>query len=93
MAGKVPKTITASEPIEEVKKITAPIGQKNVAGTQVNPATEDTLAAQLDITLSALRDAIEIYLERTTEVSVATGDATGGSTTTLEDTNVVWVVS
>ena len=41
--SKVPKVITESE---------------NVAGEQVNPATEDTLAAQLNITLSALRDAI-----------------------------------
>jgi len=29
-----------------------------VAGTQVNPATEDTLSAQLNITLSVFRDAI-----------------------------------
>jgi hypothetical protein len=91
--AKVPKTRTDLAPISEIKKVTEPIGQKNVADEQVNPATEDTLAAQLDITLSALRDAIETYLERATEVSVATGDATGGSTTTLEDTNVVWVVS
>ncbi|MBA7591343.1 hypothetical protein ES708_33497 [subsurface metagenome] len=93
MAGKVPKTVSALEPISEVKKVIEPIGQKNVAGTQVNPATEDTLARQLDITLSALGEAIETYLTRATEVSVATGDATGGSTTTLQDTNVVWVVS
>ncbi len=46
--AKVPKTITASEPIEEVKKITEPIGQKNVAGIQINPAIEDTLTARVD---------------------------------------------
>ena len=43
----VPRVKTASEPIEEVQKVTTitnPVGQKNVAGTQVNPATEDTLA-------------------------------------------------
>ncbi len=93
MAGKVPKTVSALEPISEVKKVIEPIGQKNIADEQVNPATEDTLARQLDITLSALGEAIETYLTRATEVSVATGDATGGSTTTLQDTNVVWVVS
>lgn len=32
-------------------------------------------------------------LSRVTELSVATGDATGGSTTTLEDTNAVWEVN
>jgi hypothetical protein len=45
----------------EIKKVTEPLGQKNVAGVQVNPTTEDTLSsvlAQLDITLSALRDAL-----------------------------------
>ena len=50
-----------SEPISEVQKVTTItnlVGQKNAAGTQVNPATEDTLSAQLNITLSALRDAI-----------------------------------
>ena len=43
----VPKVKSESEPISEVQKvstITNPVGQKNVAGTQVNPATEDTLA-------------------------------------------------
>ena len=44
----VPRVKTTSEPIEEIQKVTAitnPVGQKNVAGTQVNPATEDTLAS------------------------------------------------
>ena len=44
----VPRVKTASEPIEEVQKVTTitnPVGQKNVAGTQVNPATEDTLTS------------------------------------------------
>ena len=44
----VPRVKTASEPIDEVQKVTTitnPVGQKNVAGTQVNPATEDTLAS------------------------------------------------
>jgi len=56
--GIEPKIISESEPIVSVTSITNPIGQKNVAGTQVNPATEDTIASQLNITLSALRDAI-----------------------------------
>ena len=45
--GIEPKVKTESEPISEVAKVTTitnPVGQKNVAGTQVNPATEDTLA-------------------------------------------------
>jgi hypothetical protein len=49
MAGKVPKTVTASEPIEEVKKITAPIGQKNIADEQINPATEDSISKLIPI--------------------------------------------
>ena len=56
--GIEPKVVTESEPISEVTKIAQPVSTKNVAGTQINPATEDTLAAQLNITLSALRDAI-----------------------------------
>ena len=56
--GIEPKIVTESEPISEIVKVTQPIGTKNVAGTQVNPATEDTLSAQLNITLSAFRDAI-----------------------------------
>ena len=53
-----PKVVTESEPISEVTKITQPVGTKNATGTQINPATEDTLAAQLNITLSTLRDTI-----------------------------------
>jgi hypothetical protein len=30
----------------EIKKVTEPLGQKNVAGGQVNPATEDTLSTR-----------------------------------------------
>ena len=56
--GIEPKIVSESEPISEVTKIAQPVGTKNVTGTQVNPATEDTLAAQLNITLSVLRDAI-----------------------------------
>ena len=43
----VPKVKSESEPISEIRKVTTitnPVGQKNVAGTQVNPATENTLA-------------------------------------------------
>jgi hypothetical protein len=59
---------TELAPISEIKSVAEPIGQKNVAGDQVNPATEDSLAsvlAQLDVllstraaetTLAALRD-------------------------------------
>jgi hypothetical protein len=39
---------TELAPISEIKKVAEPVGQKNVAGTQVNPATEDTLAALRD---------------------------------------------
>ena len=56
--GIEPKVVSESEPISELTRITQPVGTKNVTGTQVNPATEDTLAAQLNITLSAFRDAI-----------------------------------
>jgi hypothetical protein len=45
--GIEPKVVSESEPITEIVKVTTitnPIGQKNVAGTQVNPATEDSLA-------------------------------------------------
>ena len=45
--GIEPKVVSESEPINEVTKVTTitnPVGQKNVAGTQVNPATEDSLA-------------------------------------------------
>ena len=45
--GIEPKVVSESEPITEVAKVTTitnPVGQKNVEGTQVNPATEDTLA-------------------------------------------------
>ena len=45
--GIEPKVVSESEPISEIAKVTTitnPVGQKNVAGTQVNPATEDTLA-------------------------------------------------
>jgi len=43
----VPKVKAESEPISEVQQVTTitnPVAQKNVAGTQINPATEDTLA-------------------------------------------------
>ena len=42
-----PLVQSKSEPISEVQKVTTvtnPVGQKNVAGTQINPATEDSLA-------------------------------------------------
>ena len=42
--GIEPKIISESEPISEVTKVTQPVGTKNVAGTQINPATEDSLA-------------------------------------------------
>ncbi len=41
---------------------------------------------------SVLKRVLEEVLSRVTEFSTATGDATGGSTTTLEDTNSVWEV-
>ena len=48
--GIEPKVVTESEPIAEVTKITQPVGQKNVAGTQINPATEDTVAKLIPTT-------------------------------------------
>ena len=45
--GIEPKVVSESEPINEITKVTTitnPVGQKNAAGTQVNPATEDSLA-------------------------------------------------
>ena len=43
----VPKTKSESEPINEIVKVTQPVGTKNVVGTQINPATEDTSATIL----------------------------------------------
>ena len=37
--GIVPKVKAESEPISEIKKVTDPIGTKDVAGTQINPAS------------------------------------------------------
>ena len=51
----VPKVKAESEPISEVRKVTTvtnPVGQKNVAGTQVNPATEDSLAKLMPTTVT-----------------------------------------
>ena len=42
--GIEPKVIAESEPIPELEKINRPVGTKDKAGTQINPATEDTLA-------------------------------------------------
>lgn len=36
-----PKVVTQSEPITEIVKITQPVSTKNLAGAQINPATED----------------------------------------------------
>ena len=48
--GIEPKVKTESEPISEIVKVTQPVGTKNVAGTQVNPATEDSLAKLMPTT-------------------------------------------
>ena len=48
-----PLVQSKSEPISEVKEVTTvtnPVGQKNVAGTQINPATEDSLAKLMPTT-------------------------------------------
>ena len=45
--GIEPKVIAESEPIPELEKIKQPVGTKDKAGTQINPATEDTLAKLL----------------------------------------------
>ena len=41
--GIAPRVVTKTEPISELDRINKPVGSKNVAGDQVNPATEDTL--------------------------------------------------
>ncbi|GAH89209.1 unnamed protein product, partial [marine sediment metagenome] len=41
-------------------------------------------------TEEVLKRVLQEVLAKVTEFSVATGDATGGSTTTLEDTSAVW---
>ena len=46
----VPKTKSESEPISEIVKVTQPVGTKNVVGTQINPATEDSLAKLMPTT-------------------------------------------
>jgi hypothetical protein len=45
---------TELAPISEIKKVAEPIGQKNVAGDQVNPTTEDTLVKLIPIAKAAL---------------------------------------
>ena len=48
-----PLVQSKSEPISEVQKVTTvtnPVGQKNVTGTQINPATEDTVAKLMPAT-------------------------------------------
>ena len=49
-----PLVQSKSEPISEVKEVTTvtnPVGQKNVAGSQINPATEDSLAKLMPTTV------------------------------------------
>ena len=57
----VPKVKSESEPISEVTKVTTitnPVGQKNVVGTQINPATEDTLTKLMPTTVTKYAVAI-----------------------------------
>ncbi len=44
----MPSGISPQRVITTLKKIVLPLGQKNVAGDQINPATEDSLKAQTD---------------------------------------------
>ena len=46
--AKTPRVKTTSEPISEIVRVTEPVGQRDKAGEPINPATEDTLAAQPD---------------------------------------------
>ena len=46
--SKTPRVQTTSEPIKELITIREPIGQRDMAGMPINPATEDTLATQPD---------------------------------------------
>ena len=48
MPGIRPGRRITAEPIEALQKVVEPIGQKNIAGSQVNPATEDSLKTQAD---------------------------------------------
>ena len=71
----VPKVKAESEPISVVQKVTTitnPVGQKNVAGTQVNPATEDSLAKLMPTTVTkyavAMTSADTEYSQALTDV-------------------------
>ena len=48
--GLQPRVKTESEPIPELEKIVQPVGTKDKAGTQINPATEDSLAKLMPTT-------------------------------------------
>ena len=53
--GSIPRTST--DPVSVIASVTAPVGVENVAGAQVNPATQDTLALQY-AALGAAADAV-----------------------------------
>jgi len=90
-AGKVPRVQTKSEPIAEVTKVVQPIGQKNVAGTQINPATEDTLSAKLDAILDDLKGAYRLGVK---DFAVASGEVifiSSGSEVALNNLSIAGV--
>lgn len=55
--GTRPGRRSVLSPISEIKKVAEPVKQENKAGAQINPATEDTLAA-LETVLGAVADAV-----------------------------------
>lgn len=69
--AKVPKTVTASEPIEEVKKITEPIGQKNVAGSQINPATQESYSGESTRDIAVPTDSTDYWLPETDSIDLS----------------------
>ena len=79
MAGKVPKTVTESEPISEIKKVTEPIGQKNIADEQINPATQESYSGQSTRDVAAPTDSEDYWLPEadSIDLSKVTTGATG----------------
>ncbi len=71
MAGKVPKTVTESEPISEIKKVTEPIGQKNIADEQINPATQESYSGQSTRDVAAPTDSEDYWLPEADSIDLS----------------------
>ena len=50
--AKIPKYMAESEPIAEIIKVTQPIGQKNIAGIQINPVSEASTPTKYAVALT-----------------------------------------